>query len=185
MEMIRMRTGNSKERGYAGETKEIEGVKVTAVYALHFGGRYGLDSYLWNVPGCTAYIIEYKDLTIFYAGDTAYDDKAYKELGKKFAIDLALIPIGPCRDCYSIGQFTHVASYGALVMFEELKAEYMIPVHYGALTYGNEPYQPVKVLKELLEGKGGGGSDEIASRWSHIKERVKILEEGQQIVFDN
>ncbi|RPI13911.1 MAG: MBL fold metallo-hydrolase [Ignavibacteriae bacterium] len=184
MDMIRMKTGNSFKRGYVGETKVFDSVKVTAVFAEHFGGRYGLDSYLWNTPGCTGYIVEYRDVCIFYAGDTAYDDEAYKEIGRKYKIDLALIPIGPCRDCYTIKQFTHVTSYGALLMLDDLNAGYMIPVHYGILTYGNDPYQPEKVLRELLDGKGGGSNDEL-HRFSNLKKQVKILTEGEQVVFDN
>src|SRR5690606_3502646 len=88
MDMVRLNTGNSKKRGYIGETKIVNGIKVAAVFAQHQGGRYGLDSYSWYVPGCTGYIFEYNGLTVFYAGDTGYDDNAYKVIGDKFDIDL-------------------------------------------------------------------------------------------------
>ena len=51
MNMVRMKTGNSEKQGYVGETKIIDGVKITTVYAYHLGGRYVLDSYLWHRPG--------------------------------------------------------------------------------------------------------------------------------------
>lgn len=181
-EFIRLNTGNSSKKNYTGESRLIDSVKVTAVYALHFGGRFGLDSYLWQMPGCTGFIIEYKDLTVFYGGDTAYEDKAFKKLGEKFDIDLALIPIGPCRDCEELTNFNHVTSYGALMMFNDLQADFMIPVHYGALTYRRDPDYPLLVLKDLIEKTDNTNS--LAGIESKYSERIKILGEGEQYVFE-
>lgn len=178
-EFIKMKTGNTRKK-VIGETKVIDGVKITTVYALHFGGRFGLDSYLWNMPGCTAYIIEYKGVTVFYAGDTLYDEEAYKSLGKKFNIDLAIIPIGPCSNCEEVYNYNHVASYGALLMFDDLKAKWMLPVHYGALTYRRDPDYPMFVLKEIIDKKVSSSS--MQSNESY-KDRVKILDEGEQYIF--
>lgn len=181
-EFIRLKTGNSFKKNYIGGTKIIDSVKITAVYALHYGGRFGLDSYVWQMPGCTGYIIEYKDITVFYGGDTAYDDKAFKRIGDKFDIDLALIPIGPCRDCEEISNFSHVTSYGALLMFDDLKADNMIPVHYGALTYRRDPDFPLLVLKDLIEKNDNTNS--MAGIDLKYSERIKILDEGEQFVFE-
>ncbi len=179
-EFIRMKTGNSEKKNYIGETKIVDSVKITTVYSLHFGGRFGLDSYLWNLPGCTGYIIQYKDVTVFYAGDTLYDDKAFKEIGKRYNIDLALIPVGPCRECEQISNFHHVASYGALLIFDDLHADYMIPVHYGALKYRTDPDYPVIILKELIEKSSDTGGNENKTSY---KDKVKILNEGEQYIF--
>lgn len=178
----RLRTGNSAKFNYTGQSKIIDSVKVTAVYASHYGGRFGFDSYLWHMPGCTGFIIEYKDVTVFYAGDTIYDDKAFKHLGNKFSIDLAVIPIGPCRDCDEIDNFRHVTAYGALLMFDDLKAEYMVPVHYGAITYRNNSDYPVEVLKELIKQKDEAISE--SSDKKNYKDKVLILDEGEQFVFE-
>jgi len=172
MEMVRMKTGNSSSLGYIGETKTYGDVKITAIYAKHTGGRYGLDSYMWDVPGCTGYIVEYKGYTVLYSGDTAFDDTAYKVIGEKFQIDLALIPIGPCfGNCDSLGNDKHVATRGALMMFDDLKADYMIPVHFGAMQYRDDPDVPLNVLKDIITAE------------PVYKDRVKILDEGEQIVF--
>ncbi|MDQ3021975.1 MAG: MBL fold metallo-hydrolase [Bacteroidota bacterium] len=182
-EFIRMKTGNSSKKNYIGETKIIDSVKITTVYALHFGGRFGIDSYLWQMPGCTGYIIQYKDVTVFYAGDTSYDEKAFKAIGEKFNIDLAIIPIGPCKDCEEIANFSHVASYGALLMFDDLKSKYMLPVHYGALEYRRDPDYPILVLKELIDKRDNSVS--LAGSKNMYKERVIIIGEGEQYVFEN
>ena len=183
MEMIRMRTGNSADRNYTGETRTINGVKITTVFAAHQGGRYGLDSYLWTVPGYTGYIIEYNGMTVFYAGDTIYDEDAYKVLGSKYKINLGLIPIGPCRDCNDTnGTAYHVATFGALQMLDDLKAEYMIPVHYGAIQYFNDPNTPMYTLKDLIEQyKDKNVSGQTPDK--PYSEKIKILDEGAQYIF--
>ncbi len=134
------------------------------------------------MPGCTGYIIEYKDVTIFYAGDTLYDENAYKEIGDKFNIDLAIIPIGPCRECAELGNYNHVASFGALLMFDDLKADKMLPVHFGAISYRNDPDYPMIVLKELIDKRDS--SMIVSSGNATYKENVKILDEGEQYVFE-
>lgn len=182
MEMIRLKTANSKELGYIGESKNINGVKVTAVFAQHQGGRYGMDSYTWMVPGCTGYIIEYNGITVFYGGDTTYDEYAYKYLGAQYKIDLALVPVGPCRDCETDGSYYHLASLGALKVFDELKADYMIPVHYGALEYFDDPNIPVYVLKDLAERYGSNSATGMAISKPY-SESIKILKEGEQYIF--
>jgi N-acyl-phosphatidylethanolamine-hydrolysing phospholipase D len=183
MEMVRLETGNSEKRNYVGETKIINGIKVTAVFALHQGGRYGLDSYTWNVPGCTGYIFEYNGITVFYGGDTTYDEKAYKSLGSRFDINLALIPVGPCRDCETDGSYYHLASLGALKVFDELKADFMIPVHYGAMEYFDDPDIPVMVLKELAERYEHTSASGLAISKPY-SEGLKILDEGEQFIFE-
>lgn len=183
--LVKMRTGNSKERKYKGETKIINGIKVTTVYANHFGGRYGMDSYTWNVPGCTGYVIEYNGKTVFFAGDTIYDEDAYKVIGNKFKIDLALIPIGPCRECGDKdpnGSIHHVSPYGALMMLDDLKADYMIPVHWGSIRYFNDPDTPVFALKDFINEY----STVSVSGGAMVKpysEKIKILTEGEQVIF--
>jgi len=172
MEMVRMKTGNSKELGYVGETRDFDGVKVTTIYAAHFGGRYGLDSYLWKVPGYTGYIVEYKGITVLYSGDTAYDEDAYKIIGQKFHVNLAVIPVGPCRECDTTGSFSHVATRGALMMFDDLKADLMIPVHFGAITYFNDPREPMYKLEQIIAEE------------PEYKDKVKILTEGEQVVLE-
>lgn len=186
MNMVMIKTGNSAKRHYIGETKEIDGVKVTSVFAEHEGGRYGFDTYMWNVPGYTGYIIEYKGLTIFYAGDTIYDEDAFKAIGGKFKINLALIPIGPCRDCEEVnGNAHHVATYGAMILFDDLKADYMIPVHWGAIRYFNDPDTPLATLKELIEEYGYKSVSRGETMDRPYSEKIKILSEGGQIIFQH
>lgn len=183
LDLVRMETGNSREKGYIGETKVIDGVKITTVFTVHYGGRFGFDSYVWHVPGCTGFVIEYNGKTVFYPGDTNYDDEGFKAIGRKFDIDLALIPIGPCRDCMEVDNFNHVTSFGAVKMFEDLRADYMIPVHYGCIQYRNDPDEPLNALREIIASGLSGSSGSGGEYDETLSDRVIILDEGEQHVF--
>ena len=184
MNMVRMKTGNSKKKGYVGETKVIDGVKVTTVFANHVGGRYVMDSYVWFEPGATGYIIEYKGITVFFAGDTVYDKEAYKELGKKFDVNLAILPIGPCIDCEALDFGYHMGSFGAMNLLDDINADYMLPVHYGSSTYGSDPDLPVKTLVYLIEQYPKETVTGIVWTRSY-DQKILILDEGEQFIFDN
>lgn len=172
-ELIIMKTGKQDREHFIGETIDFDGVKVTTIYVKHFGGRYGLDSYLWNVPGCTAYIIQYKGITVFYSGDTAFDDDTYKWISEEFNVNLALIPIGPCgEDCEGLGNRSHAASGGALMMFDDLKADYMIPIHFGAIKYRGDSREPLHVLQDIMQEN------------PQYKDKIIILKEGEQHIFE-
>ena len=184
MDMVRIKTGNTEKQGFVGESRTIDGVTVTAVYANHPGGRYVLDSYVWFEPGATAYVIEYQGITVFYAGDTFYDDKAYKVLGRKFDIDLAILPIGPCINCEAMNFGFHMGSFGAMNLLDDLNARYMLPVHYGSSPYGSDPDLPLKTLVYLIEKYPKETVTGIIWTRSY-KQKVIILDEGEQFIFDN
>lgn len=152
MKMFRMNNDNGYEKNIIGETKIINGIKVTSVYAQHWGGRYGIDGYTWGDNAFTGYIIEYNGMTVYFAGDTGYDDIKFKQLGKLYNIDLSLIPIGPCADCEQCGTYNHVFPVDAVYIYKDLKAKWMLPVHYGTLHFAQaDPMQPLFTLKKIIE----------------------------------
>lgn len=74
-------------------TWEKDGLRITAVPVIHNGWRYALDN-AWMTTSFTGYMVEYRDLTVYIGGDTAYDSTLFKDTGKKFKhIDLAILPI--------------------------------------------------------------------------------------------
>lgn len=161
-------------RDRIGKTVNIDSLKITPVFAAHSGGRYALDVYTWKVQGATGYILEYKDLCIYFAGDTGYDSTAFKKIGREFNIELAFIPVGPCRNCDSVGFYHHTSSLEALDVLRELKAKHMIPMHYGSIRYIRDENYPIYILKDLLK----------TTAYSDLREKIKILKEGEQIIFD-
>ena len=175
LNLIKANTGFYRNKKYTGEEMYVDGMKITPVYALHQGGRYAIDTYTWQERGATGYIVQYKDVCIYFAGDTGYDDDAFKSIGNDFKIDLALIPVGPCRTCQSKGMWFHTSSMEALQVFDDLNAKYMIPIHFGAIQYFSNVDYPLYALKKIL------GNPE--SKFNKFSGRVKILSEGNQIMW--
>ena len=154
---VRMKNSNGYEKDFIGETKVIGGIKITTVIAQHWGGRYGLDGYMWGYNAYTGFIIEYNGMTVYFAGDTGYEAVRFKKLGEKFKIDLALIPIGPCADCNQCGTKNHVFPIDAVYLFKDINAKWFVPIHYGTLQFAQaDPMEPGYVLKKIIEDENLG-----------------------------
>ena len=175
LNLIKATTREYRNKQYMGDVINVDGMKITPVYALHQGGRYAIDTYSWLERGATGYILQYKDVCIYFAGDTGYNDEAFKVIGNNFQIDLALIPIGPCRTCQSKGMWFHTSSMEALQLFDDLKAGYMIPIHFGAIKYFTNADYPLDALKKILKNP--------ESNYQKFADKVKILKEGEQIIW--
>lgn len=134
------------------ETVERAGLRITAVPVHHSGGRYFVDA-IWN-HASTGYVIQGDGRTVFFAGDTGYDPRAFKEIGKRFpGIDLALLPIAPARG----GNRNHADPKEALQIFADVGARYMIPIHFEAYYSSAVPIdEPRKLLADEVERRGLG-----------------------------
>ncbi|MCR9141209.1 MAG: MBL fold metallo-hydrolase [bacterium] len=155
-----------------GTVVEGDGVRVTAVPAQHFGGRILIDN-LWDGEPYNGYVIEYKDVTVYFAGDTGYNDTLFKKLGEDFDIDLALIPVGPSGGNSllrsAIGQYVHVDPYEAVQAFKDTGARWMVPIHHSTF------YRRGGTEMELI-------LDSIAK--SGISERILLVKVGESLGFD-
>lgn len=122
------------------------GLTVTPVPVRHVGGRYLVDA-LWN-HGAAGYVIDGFGKRIFFAGDTGYDEKAFKEIGARYpGIELALIPIAP-----ALGKNpNHANPPEAVQIFRDLGAKYMVPIHFEAYHSTAVPLdEPRKQLADLV-----------------------------------
>jgi L-ascorbate metabolism protein UlaG (beta-lactamase superfamily) len=90
-------------------------------------------------------------MTVYFAGDTGYDSTSFKQLGKLFNIDLAMIPIGPCVDCDNCGTPNHVFPPDAVMIFKDINAKWMLPIHYGTLFFAQAPPEmPLTGLNKVI-----------------------------------
>jgi L-ascorbate metabolism protein UlaG (beta-lactamase superfamily) len=168
---VKMKNDNGYLHTFIGERKSIDGVLITTVVARHWGGRYGLDGFVWGDNSYTGYIIQYNGMTVYIAGDTGYDSLAFEKLGESFNIDLALIPIGPCADCSQCGSRTHVFPPDAVMIFKDIKAKWMIPVHYGTLYFAQaDAEKPLETLRYIMEQE-------------NLKDKIFPLKIGEQKIF--
>src|SRR5690606_15012532 len=116
-----------------------DGLRVTAVPISHVGWRYGVDA-AWMKHAYTAYVVEYRDLKVYFAGDGAYDQRNFVETGQRFpGIDLALLPMGPIEP-REVMRERHMDPREALQAFIDLEAARMVPIHYDTFVAGaDEP----------------------------------------------
>ena len=150
---------------------EVNGLRITPVPVQHFGGRYGIDAGWNREPTWTGYIIEYRGITIFFAGDTGYNPDFFKEIGRRFSIDVALIPIAPVEPRAFMSRI-HTDPQEALQVFQDVNAKLMIPIHYDTFFQGLEPQisYAKSLLVKLITERG-------------LQDRVRILGIGDQIIL--
>ena len=142
-------------------------LKITAVPSKHFGGRVLLVGY---ILGWSGFIVEGKEGTVYFPGDAAYSQKYFQEIGRRFRIDVALLPIGAYRPRWFLKN-KHMNPPDAVQAFFDLQARYMVPIHWGTFRLGLErPETPLAWLDELRKEY-------------HINERVKILQFGESFTL--
>jgi N-acyl-phosphatidylethanolamine-hydrolysing phospholipase D len=153
------------------ETIEEDGLRITPVPVQHFGGRYGFDVLWGPARPWTGYVIEYKGTTVFFSGDTGYNLEFFKEIGQRFHIDVALLPIAPVEPREFMKR-VHTDPAEALQAFEDLGAKVMIPIHHDTFFQGLEPEvgYAKKLMKALIEER-------------RLQDRVQLLAIGEQIVL--
>lgn len=145
-------------------TFECGPAKITLTPCRHWGARMLHDSH----RGFGGYIIELDGRTIYHCGDTAFFD-GFQEIGRRFKIDVALLPIG-AYDPPS-GREVHMNPEQALQAFVDLGAKRMVPMHYGTFRLSYEP--PEEPLQRLR----------AAARKRGLVERVTVMTEGLPAVF--
>lgn len=138
----------------------IEGdLEITHVPSRHWGARVLKDSH----RGYGGYVLRAGKHSVYHAGDTAYF-AGFREIGERLSPELALLPIG----AYDPPTFrnVHTSPADAMKAFLDLKARWMVPMHYGTFRLSHEPMEePLQLLAR--EAKAAG-----------VKDKVVVLEEG-------
>ncbi|MCU6712205.1 MBL fold metallo-hydrolase [Paenibacillus sp. J5C_2022] len=83
--------------------------------------------------------------TVYFAGDSGYF-KGFKEVGERFSIDVALMPIGAYEPEWFMGP-QHVTPEEALQAFQDVGARWFVPMHYGAFKLADDT--PLEALDRL------------------------------------
>jgi len=150
---------------------EHDGLRITSVPVQHSGYRYGIDAE-WMTRTFTGYIIEYRGITVYFGGDTAYARAFFAETARRFpSIDLALLPIGPINP-REIMKKSHIDPAEALATFADLRARWMVPIHYNTFVNSfDRPGEALSTLRAAMAARGLDGS------------RVIILGQGEQRVL--
>lgn len=138
--------------------------KVTLTPCKHWGARTIHDKH----RGYGGFVLEHQGRRIYHAGDSAYFD-GFKEIGERFAPEIALLPIG----AYYPESFRHVhmGPDDAVKVFKDVRAQWLVPMHFGTFKLSFESMdEPPRWLKELAHSNG-------------ILQHLRIMEEGVPEVF--
>ncbi len=130
------------------ETTNFEHINLICTPARHFSGRGLFDrgSTLW-----CSWVIQGKNDTIFFSGDSGYDIH-FKEIGDKYGpFDISLMECGQYNEDWKA---IHMMPEETVQAAIDLKSKLMLPIHWGAFTLAfhdwNEPVERVtKKAKEL------------------------------------
>lgn len=106
-----------------GGSVDLGGWTVIAVAARHFGGRL---PFVFT-SGYQGYVVS-GPIRAYFAGDTGFDEPMFRDIGKRFDLDLALLPIaGALRPAY---RRNHMNADEALRAYQILGARQMLPIHF-------------------------------------------------------
>ncbi len=136
------------------QSTDVDQMRITAVPVDHVGFRYGAD-HAWMTTSFTGWVIQYHGITVYFGGDTAYDQALFKETAARFPqIDLAILPIAPVEPP-EFARPTHVDGREAVQAFLDLKAKHMLPIHYDTFAHGIDPRgYALKVMRNAMKEKG-------------------------------
>ena len=131
------------------QTEEYQGVKFHLVPAQHWSKRtpWGTNSTLWG-----GWVIETSKGNIYFAGDSGYDSKIFREIGERLGpMKLSLLPIGAYRPRWFMKPM-HVDPFEAVRIHQDVKSELSIGMHWGTFKLTDEPLnEPPALLERALK----------------------------------
>jgi L-ascorbate metabolism protein UlaG (beta-lactamase superfamily) len=148
------------------QSMKLGDLEITLTPAKHWGARKMTDTH----RGFGGYVIRNGSQSLYHSGDTGYFD-GFAEIRERLAPQIALLPIG----AYSPSSFrsVHTSPEDALQIFADLRADTMVPMHYGTFCLSAEPME--EPLPRLLAAADRAG----------MSERVLPLTEGETKIFSH
>lgn len=138
--------------------------KVTFTPSAHWGARTIHD----ENRGFGGFVFEHQGRTIYHAGDSAYFE-GFKNIGERLRPEIALLPIG----AYHPVEFrnVHMNPEEAIKVFNDLRAKWLVPMHYGSFRLSFEAMdEPPRLLQKLAHEQG-------------VADKLRFLDEGIPVVF--
>lgn len=127
----------------------LDELTITATPSQHWSARtlFDRNKTLW-----AAWHIRIADFSLWFAGDTGYNDRQFKEIGEHFKqIDLGLIPIGAYAPRWFM-KAQHVNPEEAVRIHQDINARHSIGMHWGTFQLSAEKMDAPKLeLAAALE----------------------------------
>ncbi len=151
------------------ETYKDEKIRIQALPVKHNKGR----SILFPNTETVSYYFEINGKSFYFGGDTAYFE-GFKDIGREFNIEIAFLPIGGYEPTLLLKN-VHMNPWEAVKAFVDLKAEFVVPIHYA--TFHTIPKfvkveAPLKHFKEEIKRQG-------------FVNRAFIVEPNQVMLFEH
>ncbi|MET3195340.1 MBL fold metallo-hydrolase [Gottfriedia sp. OAE603] len=113
--------------------KNLIGLNITFVPAQHWTKRTLSDAHCSHWGG---FVFETKDECILLCWGFGYFS-GFKEIGKRFQVDTALLPIGPYEPEWFM-KHDYMSPEEAVTAFLDLNANQFIPMHYGTFKLADD-----------------------------------------------
>ncbi len=146
------------------QSTDIRGLKITATPSQHWGARVFTDVH----RGYGGYVLQHDKHSVYHVGDSGYFT-GFKEIGERLAPRIVLMPIGAYKP--EGFQRVHMSPDDAIQALHDLKAESLIPMHYGTFSLSEEPMD--EPLPWLLQAADKAG----------IRAAIDVLGEGETRVY--
>lgn len=159
----------------AWKSVDVDGVVVTAVPVAHAGDRWPWDGAEFDAA-FTGWVVEHDGVSVFFAGDTAYDAATFAAVAARFPhLDAALLPVGPITP-QEMMRPHHLDPREALAAFRLLGARFMVPIHFGTFLHSfDEPGEVERALALAVA--------EAAVAEPDLPDRVHVLLAGERRVL--
>lgn len=119
---------------------QVGNVRISFVPTQHWTRRTLFDI---NTSHWGGYILEtveakedYRSPVVYFAGDSGYF-RGFTDIGKKYEIDVALMPIGAYEPEWFMNS-QHTTPEEALQAFVDVNAKLMVPMHYGTFRLADD-----------------------------------------------
>lgn len=163
------------------ESMRIGDAKITFVPTQHWTRRTPFDT---NTSHWGGFVLEPAEASleagkprsqvVYFAGDSGYF-RGFAEIGERFDIDVALLPIGAYEpEWFMTSQ--HTTPEEALQAFVDVKAKLMVPMHYGTFRLADDTAR--EALDRLEADRKKRGISESAIRVLMHGETLRFTEEA-------
>ncbi|MCG6151668.1 MBL fold metallo-hydrolase [Leptospira bandrabouensis] len=133
------------------EKTTMKDLQITFTPTQHFSGRglFDRDKTLWG-----SYLISGKKEKVYFGGDTGYYTHFQEVTNQLGPVDIAILPIGATEPRWLM-EPVHIDPKQAVQAFGDLKAKYLVPMHYMTFVLSDEPLDsPVPRTIEELKRAG-------------------------------
>jgi len=154
---------------------KVNDLNITLMPAVHSSQRTLTD---YNKSLWGSFLIEYKNIKIFFACDTGYGN-IYKELGKKYGpIDLTFINIGSYNFKPMFEKsINHSTPEEALNIGEDLLSKKVLGMHWGTIMLSlEEPFEPPVRFKNAANKYGYHKDDAIIFKIGEVQKLENLLQ---------